>query len=88
MPLDHLTQVHLPGGYCFHEWLVDEHSTLVPPEVLALLTTLAILCRVTNALFEHDAHFPSMTALLEQMDHARSILNSRGDTPPPLVHEG
>jgi len=88
MPLDHLIQVHLAGGYWSHGWLVDGHSTLVSPEVFALLTTLATLCRVKNVLFEHDAHFPSMTALLEQMDHARSILNSRGDVPPPLSHEG
>lgn len=88
MPLDHLIQVHLAGGYWSHGWLVDGHSTLVPPEVFALLTTLSILCQVKNVLFEHDAHFPSMTDLLEQMDHARSILNSGEAVPPPPSQEG
>lgn len=88
MPLKHLVQVHLAGGYWSHGWLVDGHSELVPPEVFALLTTLATLCQVKNVLFEHDAHFPSMTALLEQMDHARSILSSGGEVLPPLSQEG
>jgi uncharacterized protein (UPF0276 family) len=76
MPLDHLVQVHLAGGYWRNGWLVDGHSTLVPSEVFGLLMTLTTLCQVKNIIFEHDAQFPSMTDLLEQMDHARSILQS------------
>lgn len=82
MPLSHLVQIHLAGGYWRGGWLVDGHSTLVPPEVFALLTALTKLCRVKNVIFEHDAHFPSIADLLEQMDHARSILKSGADSSP------
>jgi hypothetical protein len=44
--------------------------------VFALRTTLAALCRLKNALWEHDAHVPGITDMLERMDDARSILNS------------
>jgi uncharacterized protein (UPF0276 family) len=76
MPLEHLVQVHLAGGYWRNGWLVDGHSTLVPSEIFDLLITLTHYCQVKNIIFEHDAHFPSMADLLEQMDHARSILQS------------
>lgn len=76
MPLDHLVQVHLAGGYWRNGWLVDGHSELVPSEVFDLLMTVTTVCQVKNIIFEHDAHFPSMTDLLGQMDHARSILQS------------
>lgn len=39
LPLSHLVQVHLAGGYRRHGWLVDGHSELVTPEVFALLRT-------------------------------------------------
>ena len=76
MPLDHVVQIHLAGGYWSHGWLVDGHSTLVPPEVFDLLAKVAPRCLVQNVIFEHDAQFPTMRAFLEQLDHARSILHS------------
>lgn len=78
MPLNHLVQVHLAGGYWRHGWLVDGHSELVPEEIFALFETLASLCPVKNVIFEHDAHFPPISDLLEQMDHARDILKRGG----------
>lgn len=74
MPLDHLVQIHLAGGYWRHGWLVDGHSELVPPEIFALLETLVSLCQVNNVIFEHDAHFPPITDLLDQMDYVRGVL--------------
>lgn len=86
MPLDHLVQVHLAGGYWRHRWLVDGHSELVPPEIFALFQTLTSLCSVKNIIFEHDAHFPPITDLLKQMDYARGILK-RGEEAAPLLEE-
>jgi uncharacterized protein (UPF0276 family) len=86
MPLDHLVQVHLAGGYWRHGWLVDGHSELVPPEIFALFGTLTSLCPVKNVLFEHDAHFPPFADLLEQMDQARGMLK-RGEDAAPLLEK-
>jgi uncharacterized protein (UPF0276 family) len=77
MPLSHLVQVHLAGGDFSGDWLVDGHSELVPPEVFALFETLTELCAVKSVIFEHDTHFPPMTDLCQQMEHARSILGNR-----------
>ncbi len=74
MPLDHLVQVHLAGGYWRNGWLVDGHCELVPSEIFDLLALLTTQCQVKNIVFEHDAHFPSMAEMVQQMDHARNIL--------------
>lgn len=74
MPLSHLVQVHLAGGFWKGSWLVDSHSELVPPEGFALFETLISLCPVRSVIFEHDAHFPPMADLCQQMDTARQII--------------
>ena len=74
MPLNHIVQVHLAGGYWRGGWLVDGHSKLVPPDVFELFSILASICPIKGAVFEHDAHFPSMIDMLAQMDHARNIM--------------
>lgn len=84
MPLDHLVQVHLAGGYWRHGWLVDGHSELVSPEIFTLFETLATLCSVKNVIFEHDAHFPPIADPLEQMSHVRGILKRGGNAVPFL----
>jgi uncharacterized protein (UPF0276 family) len=80
MPLSHLVQVHLAGGYWRGGWLVDGHSELVPPEVFALLECVTSLCPVKSVLFEHDAHFPPMADMLKQMDRVRGILKGAADS--------
>lgn len=82
MPLSHLVQIHLAGGYWRGGWLVDGHSELVPPEVFALLEFLTSLCPIKSVIFEHDAHFPPIADMLGQMDHVRSILKRAADTSP------
>lgn len=74
MPLSHVVQLHLSGGYWRGGWLVDGHSELVPPEIFALLEFVTTLCPVKSIIFEHDSHFPPMADFLQQMDQARRIL--------------
>lgn len=76
MPLDHVVQIHLAGGYWRNGWLVDGHSELVPQEIFDLYQVLASRCLIKGVIFEHDAHFPPFADLLQQMERARSILNS------------
>lgn len=84
MPLEHLVQVHLAGGYWRNDWLVDGHSELVPPEIFALFRTLASLCKIKGVIFEHDKKFPSIEILLQQIEHARDIMQ-KSDIGKPHV---
>ena len=83
MPLSHVVQLHLAGGYWRGGWLVDGHSELVPSEIFALLEFVTTLCPVKSIIFEHDSHFPPMVDFLQQMDRARRILQKAGIT----IHE-
>ncbi|GHO55869.1 DUF692 domain-containing protein [Ktedonobacter robiniae] len=87
MPLSHLVQVHLAGGYQRGGWYVDGHSELVPPNIFSLFEYLVSLCQVKSVIFEHDAHFPPITDLLQQMDQARAIVRrqQRNDMPNECV---
>ena len=74
MPLDHLVQVHLAGGYWRNGWLVDGHSELVPTEIFDLFQELVSRCQVKGVIFEHDKNFPSIELLLQQMEKAREMI--------------
>lgn len=74
MPLDHLVQVHLAGGYWRNGWLVDGHSEPVPTEIFALFQTLASRCQIKGVIFEHDQKFPSIELLLQQIEQVREIM--------------
>ncbi len=76
MPLEHLVQVHLAGGYWRGGWLVDSHSELVSEEVFALFLFLAARCQIKGVIFEHDYHFPPIGQLLMQMERAHEIMRS------------
>lgn len=87
MPLSHLVQVHIAGGYQRGGWYVDGHSELVPPDIFSLFEYLVSLCQVKSVIFEHDAHFPPIADLLQQMDRARAIVRrqQRNDMPNECV---
>ncbi|MDQ2714346.1 MAG: DUF692 domain-containing protein, partial [Chloroflexota bacterium] len=74
MPLDHVVQVHLAGGYWFNDYLVDGHSEPVQEESWELLRALAARCRIKGVIFEHDRNFPDMELLLRQVQRAKRIV--------------
>lgn len=78
MPLDHLVQVHLAGGYWRGGWLVDSHSELVSEDLFALFQVLVSQCQVKGVIFEHDQHFPAIELLLAQLARTREIIQSGG----------
>ncbi|GHO59239.1 DUF692 domain-containing protein [Ktedonobacter robiniae] len=86
MPLSHLVQVHLAGGYQRGSWYVDGHSELVPPDIFHLFAYLVSRCQVKSVIFEHDAHFPPIADLLQQIDQARAIVHRQQGKKMPNTH--
>lgn len=86
MPLDHLVQVHLAGGYWRGGWLVDSHSERVSDEMFALFHRLVSQCRVKGVIFEHDQHFPPMNVLLAQLGRVREIMGKSAVYRPVKEH--
>lgn len=75
LPLDHVVQVHLAGGYWLNDILIDGHNELVQEESWHLLQELVARCRVKGVIIEHDSNYPAMDLLLRQTSRARQIVN-------------
>jgi uncharacterized protein (UPF0276 family) len=76
MPLDHLTQIHLAGGYVSNGMMIDGHSEMVDEGTWRLLETLTSLTPVRASILEHDANFPDrISVLLGQLARAREIMS-------------
>ena len=74
MPLDHVVQVHLAGGYWRNGTFIDGHSEPVQEESWDVFKALVARSQVKGVIFEHDDNFPEMTVLVEQIRRAKSIL--------------
>ena len=81
MPLEHVVQVHLAGGYWNHGTFVDGHSELVQEESWDVFKALVARCQVKGVIFEHDDNYPEMTLLIEQIRRARKILQREAEIP-------
>src|SRR5436305_7407867 len=79
MPLDHVVQVHLAGGYWRDETFIDGHSELVQEESWDVFKALVARCQVKGVIFEHDDNFPEMMLLVEQIRRARNILRGEAE---------
>jgi uncharacterized protein (UPF0276 family) len=76
MPLDHLVQIHLAGGFLQDGVMIDSHSEEVDEHSWSLLDTLTKLIPVRASILEHDANFPDrISALLAQVARARAALS-------------
>ncbi len=75
MPLDHVVQVHLAGGYWNRGTLIDSHSEPVQQESWELLENVAKRTQLRGSILEHDSKFPRVDNLLETVARAREILN-------------
>jgi uncharacterized protein (UPF0276 family) len=76
LPLEQVVQVHLAGGLWLNDRiLADTHSEPVQKESWDLLKALVARCRVRGVIIEHDANFPEMDLLLQQIRRARQIVS-------------
>lgn len=75
LPLDRVVQIHLAGHERGPELIIDTHGGVVCDEVWALYRyTVGKIGRVST-LIEWDQDIPSLTAVLDEADRARAILD-------------
>jgi uncharacterized protein len=76
MPLDHIVQIHLAGGYWANGILIDGHSEQVEQGSWELLEKLAQMIELKGSILEHDANFPAqLDTLLDQVSKARAFIS-------------
>lgn len=76
MPLDHIVQIHLAGGYWANGVLIDGHSEQVDQGSWELLEKLTQMVELKGSILEHDANFPAqLDTLLDQVSKARTFID-------------
>ncbi|MBN1204715.1 MAG: DUF692 domain-containing protein [Myxococcaceae bacterium] len=78
LPLERVVQIHIAGGRTMEGLLLDSHSSCSPKEVFELLDYVVPRCPVRGVNFEMDSDFPPFPRLVEELAHARSILQRHG----------
>jgi uncharacterized protein (UPF0276 family) len=77
MPLHHVVQIHLAGGYWANGILIDGHSEHVDKGSWELLEELTQMVELKGSILEHDANFPAqLDTLLDQVSKARTIISA------------
>jgi uncharacterized protein (UPF0276 family) len=74
LPLDRVVQVHLAGHHRRPDVIVDTHAAAVCDEVWALYRHLLARTGPISTLIEWDDDIPSLAAVLDQADLARTAL--------------
>lgn len=88
MPLDHVVQLHMAGGFVDREGeIIDGHCRVPDEEIWTLLTELARRAPdVRGSILEHDSSFPDdFSLLMNTVSRTRRTLDWE---PSPKVHEG
>jgi uncharacterized protein (UPF0276 family) len=76
MPLDHVVQLHMSGGFLGEDGeIVDGHCRTPEEGIWGLLRVFAGKAHVQGSILEHDAEFPSdFSGMLDTMAKTRDIL--------------
>ncbi|MEU6999549.1 DUF692 domain-containing protein [Nonomuraea sp. NPDC046570] len=74
LPLEHLSYVHVAGGYEHHGVWHDTHAAPAPEAVLDLLYELCVRVDPPGVLLEWDDDYPSDATLTAELDRIRSAM--------------
>lgn len=76
MPMEHVVQLHIAGGFWSNETLIDSHNHPVEDGTWDLLETLAGMEHsVKGSILEHDSNFPEdFGDLLSSLERTREIM--------------
>ncbi len=90
MPLDHVIQLHLAGGFWADDRLIDGHCAVVQEGSWDLLAMLARKAgKIRGSILEHDENFPeSFDLLLDTVRRTREVMGwprARTAEPAPAL---
>ncbi len=77
-PLSRVGFLHVAGGAWRDGFYVDTHAHATPDAVFTLLAEVLRHAGPVPILIERDANFPAFSALAEELDRARQLLDSAG----------
>ena len=76
LPLEKIVQLHFVGGHWHNDILIDSHCNPTPDPVWELMAKITSQTEVKGVVLERDENIPPFTELTQELNQARSILNS------------
>lgn len=80
LPLEKVVHIHLAGGLTRHGKLIDSHSEIIGSEVWDLAREVAQVCQPRTVIVEHDANFPQIDSLVDEVVQGREIFFAETET--------
>lgn len=77
LPLDRVVQLHFVGAHHGHERLIDAHADATDDDIWNVFREVNVRCDIKGAILERDENFPVFSCLVEELETAREIVNSR-----------
>lgn len=75
IPKDRVKQIHLAGHSNHGDYIIDTHDAPVIPEVWDLYADTIKRFGTISTMIERDDNIPELQELLDEVDHARRIVN-------------
>jgi uncharacterized protein (UPF0276 family) len=75
MPKNRIQQIHLAGHSNHGDYIIDTHDAPVIPAVWDLYADTIKHFGLVSTMIERDDNIPELPELLEEVDHARRIVN-------------
>jgi uncharacterized protein (UPF0276 family) len=77
LPLERVVQLHFVGAHRGHDRLIDAHADATDADIWNVYGEVSVRCDIKGAILERDENFPDFSKLVEELETAREIVNSR-----------
>jgi uncharacterized protein (UPF0276 family) len=77
IPLERVVQLHFVGSLRRGTRLIDAHANRTEEEIWKVFAEVAERCEIKGAILERDENFPPFAEILDELDEARSLLETK-----------
>ena len=77
IPLERVVQLHFVGSLRRGKRLIDAHGSPTEKEIWEVFAEVAERCEIKGAILERDENFPLFDEILDELDEARRLLETK-----------
>ncbi|HVE58182.1 MAG TPA: DUF692 domain-containing protein [Pyrinomonadaceae bacterium] len=77
IPLERVVQLHFVGAHRSGKRLIDAHANKTDEEIWKVFAEVVKRCEIKGAVLERDENFPTFTEILDELDVARRLLETK-----------
>jgi uncharacterized protein (UPF0276 family) len=77
IPLERIVQLHFVGSHRSGKRLIDAHADQTEEEIWQVFAEVVKRCEIKGAVLERDENFPPFREILDELDEARRLFETR-----------